>query len=243
MPSPSSISHSPLAHRHHTDVRLRNGNVDSTDPTNINHSDHHEKANDSPLVRFPYVAHHPSCTDLRAEQGAMVTVPLLQPSDNMHPTTGPLSEHQSRVSTPSVDTVKRRPLPTPPSISNHSRSFSQFDCVPSSPPPPYSRSLEDDDPFPMSHDLSIVAAPAPAPTTIAPEEPVIMTPPTSNEQSARDRAPYDSFLCHSPLANTGVTVETSRLEYTLVVRLPGFTRDGMLVGFLSYPVVFADSYP
>ena len=64
-----------------------------------------------------------------------------------------------------------------------------------------------------------------------------MTPPP-NEHDAHGRAPCDSFLCHSPPANTWIAVETSHLEYILLVRLPGFSQDGMLVYFLSVRAVF-----
>lgn len=90
----------------------------------------------------------------------------------------------------------------------------------------------------MSRDLSRV--PSAPPTTPGPEAPVILTP---NEQGGQGRAPYDSFLCHSPPANTWIAVETLESEYSLLVRLPGFTRNGMLVFFLSLPVFFIDPPP
>ncbi|KAF8557628.1 hypothetical protein OG21DRAFT_1406692 [Imleria badia] len=79
-------------------------------------------------------------------------------------------------------------------------------------------------------DLSRVASAAP--TLLGPEAPVILSPP-SNEQGGQSRAPCDSFLCHSPPANTWIAVETLQSEYSLLVRLPGFNRNGMLVSFLS----------
>ena len=59
---------------------------------------------------------------------------------------------------------------------------------------------------------------------------------TPTEQGAHGRAPCDSFLCHSPPANTWIAVETSQLEYILLVRLPGFSQDAMLVCLLSFPL-------
>ena len=125
--------------------------------------------------------------------------------------------------TPHTDAPKRRPLPTPPPVPLHSPQSSTLSQVfPSSPPPPYSQSLPDDAPPEMS----------------LPEEPVIM-PPIPNEHGAV----YDSFLCHTPPANTWITVETSPLEYVLLIRLPGFRRDGMRVSFLLIPRVFTHPPP
>ncbi|KAI9571137.1 hypothetical protein HD554DRAFT_2078874 [Boletus coccyginus] len=117
------------------------------------------------------------------------------------------------------DPQKPRPLPTPPLVLHHSPSPSYLP-----PPPPYS-TLEDE-----------LALPAP-------EAPVIMTPPP-NEQSAHARHPYDSFLCHSPPANTWIAVETSQSEYSLLVRLPGFTRDGITISTRKRRIlhVVADSW-
>lgn len=92
----------------------------------------------------------------------------------------------------------------------------------------------------MSRDLSRVTPPSHP--TLGPEAPVIM-PPLPNEQGAHGRAPYDSFLCHSPPANTWIAVETSHSEYSLLVRLPGFRRDGMLVYFLSISNLFNSYTP
>ncbi|KAF8134527.1 hypothetical protein EV363DRAFT_1323765 [Boletus edulis] len=86
----------------------------------------------------------------------------------------------------------------------------------SSPPPPYSTS--------PPADLSRVATASPA--THAPEEPIIMAP---NEQHAQGRAPCDSFLCHSPPANTWINVESSQSEHALLVGLPGFRRDAITI--------------
>ena len=150
------------------------------------------------------------------QQGSTASLPLSRSFDDILP----------------VHSPKRRPLPTPPSPLHH------FGSIPSSPPPPYSRSLPAEEPVPMSRDLSRV--PSAPPTTPGPEAPVILTP---NEQGGQGRAPYDSFLCHSPPANTWIAVETLESEYSLLVRLPGFTRNGMLVFFLSLPVFFIDPPP
>lgn len=156
-------------------------------------------------------------------------ISCLFPQHRMHTDDGKYSEDH--------DSAKHRPLPTPPSAFIHLPSTSEL--VPSSPPPPYSSTLPPDAPLQMSHDLS-----RPVPTSLAPEAPVIMTPPPSDEQPAHGRAPYDTFLCHSPPANTCIAVETSQSEYVLLARLPGFKRDGMLVFFsLSIPSVSTHASP
>lgn len=155
----------------------------------------------------------------------------------------------------------RRPLPVPPQTNagsndpsskhpslSHATSSSQpgwpFAPVPSSPPPPYSRDLFPDTqmlPPPLSRSTS---NPSPYP---APEAPVILTPPTQAERCGEDadrRAPYDSFLCHAPPPDTWIAVETSPSEYRLVVRLPGFRRDGITIATRRRRIlhVVADSW-
>jgi HSP20 family molecular chaperone IbpA len=81
----------------------------------------------------------------------------------------------------------------------------------------------------------------------APEAPVILMPSLQNENSGDDaqrRAPYDSFLCHAPLPNTWIAVETSHSEYRLLVRLPGFRRDGITIATRRRRIlhVVADSW-
>ncbi|KAG2043267.1 hypothetical protein BDR03DRAFT_852015 [Suillus americanus] len=81
----------------------------------------------------------------------------------------------------------------------------------------------------------------------APEAPVILTPPTQAERCGEDadrRAPHDSFLCHTPPPDTWIAVETSPSEYRLVVRLPGFRRDGITIATRRRRIlhVVADSW-
>lgn len=81
----------------------------------------------------------------------------------------------------------------------------------------------------------------------APEAPVILIPPLQNERSGDDaerRAPYDSFLCHAPPPNTWIAVETFQSEYRLLVRLPGFSRDGITIATRRRRIlhVVADSW-
>ncbi|KAG6375489.1 hypothetical protein JVT61DRAFT_3048 [Boletus reticuloceps] len=103
--------------------------------------------------------------------------------------------------------------------------------------PPKLRTLHSNSPPPYSTspptDLSAL------PDTHAPEEPIIMAP---NEQHAQGRAPCDSFLCHSPPANTWINVESSQSEHALLVRLPGFRRDAMRVCFLSILVLSTNTH-
>ncbi|KAF9227217.1 hypothetical protein BS17DRAFT_695226 [Gyrodon lividus] len=100
----------------------------------------------------------------------------------------------------------------------------------SSPLPPYSRFLQPEDPISSTRALS--RATSSASNMPTPEAPVILTPPPQNERSdddAQRRAPYDSFLCHAPPPDTWIAVETSQSEYSLLVRLPGFRRDGITI--------------
>ncbi|KAG1739249.1 hypothetical protein EDB19DRAFT_848607 [Suillus lakei] len=155
----------------------------------------------------------------------------------------------------------RRPLPVPPQTNAGSNdpqfkrptlsrapssSQSGWPCapIPSSPPPPYSRDFFPDaqtHPPPLSRSTSNSCS------YPAPEAPVILTPPTQAERCGEDadrRAPYDSFLCHAPPPDTWIAVETSPSEYRLVVRLPGFRRDGITISTRRRRIlhVVADSW-
>jgi len=79
--------------------------------------------------------------------------------------------------------------------------------------------------------------------TPGPEAPIIM-PPQPADQGTQGRAPFDSFLCHSPPPNTWIQVETSHSEYALLVRLPGFKRDGITIATRRRRIlhVVADSW-
>ena len=66
--------------------------------------------------------------------------------------------------------------------------------------------------------------PPPTPPTILAPSP----PPMAVSGTTRTQAPYEPFLCHAPPPeDSWIAVETTQTEYTLVVRLPGFKRDGM----------------
>jgi HSP20 family molecular chaperone IbpA len=154
----------------------------------------------------------------------------------------------------------RRPLPVPPQInavlndtqfklSNAnvpSSSQAGWPCtsIPSSPPPPYSRDLCPDD---RMHPPALSRQSSNSSSYPAPEAPVILTPPTQAERCGEDahrRAPYDSFLCHTPPPDTWIAVETSPSEYRLIVRLPGFRRDGITIATRRRRIlhVVADSW-
>ncbi|KAL5528378.1 hypothetical protein ACEPAF_7514 [Sanghuangporus sanghuang] len=73
-----------------------------------------------------------------------------------------------------------------------------------------------------------------------PTPPTVLTPPPpptdgfSNESSEsigkRRAAPYEPFLSHAPPpADTYITVETTETEYRLIVRLPGYNRDAIML--------------
>lgn len=228
-----------------------------TDPLDMQ-SLHPEKSNEStlpqttPPVRFssyPGPASQPDPLSRSVDHGSTASLPLSQTFDTILPVAGSPSEHSTPRDSPfqssSAEASKRRPLPTPPLMLQRSPSSSELhhmsDLIPSSPPPPYSMFLPADGPVSMTRDLSRVVT-STSQTTLAPEAPVIM-PPIPNDQGAQGRAPYDSFLCHSPPANTWIAVETSQHEYVLLVRLPGFRRDGMLVYFLSTSDLFTHPHP
>lgn len=83
---------------------------------------------------------------------------------------------------------------------------------------------------PMSSGTSSSSSsyPEPDPPTILPPPP----PPAASGQpqanGGRRQAPYEPFLSHAPPpADSWIAIETTSLEYRLVVRLPGYRRDGM----------------
>jgi hypothetical protein len=85
----------------------------------------------------------------------------------------------------------------PPSPSSNTRAFS---------------------PLVMSDDNSYMPAPVP---------PTILTPPPPPAQDGRHHAPHEPFLARSSPRSTEIRVETSRRDYKLIVRLPGYRRDSM----------------
>ncbi|KAA1473971.1 hypothetical protein DENSPDRAFT_780767 [Dentipellis sp. KUC8613] len=61
-----------------------------------------------------------------------------------------------------------------------------------------------------------------------PAPPTILAPPPAPPGPERGRAPHEPFLSHAPPpADSWIAVETMTREYNLVVRLPGFRRDGI----------------
>lgn len=82
--------------------------------------------------------------------------------------------------------------------------------------------------------------PAPDPPTILPHPPN-----ETASEGARNRAPYEPFLSHAPPPeDSWIAVETSMTEYRLIVRLPGFRRDGITLATRRRRVlhVVADSW-
>ncbi|KAI0755916.1 hypothetical protein BC629DRAFT_1296573 [Irpex lacteus] len=57
--------------------------------------------------------------------------------------------------------------------------------------------------------------------------PTILTPPPPPAQDGQHHAPHEPFLAHASPRNPEIRVETSRREYKLVVRLPGYRRDSI----------------
>lgn len=231
--SPSVASEEPTtAKSNHTSPTPLSDPPDASQP--IHHLEKLNKAVLPETTRFPYSVLQPklyvdaasqSDSSSRLEQGSVAS--LSPSSDDVvsvapSPLEPPIRDNSFQSSP--VEAVKRRPLPSPPS------SLSRLsDPIPSSPPPPYSRFLSQTDLMPTTRDLSrMPLSPAAHHHTPGPEAPVILPPPP-NEEGHHDRPTYDTFLCHSIPANTRITVETSQLEYSLLVQLPGFQRDGMLV--------------
>ena len=61
----------------------------------------------------------------------------------------------------------------------------------------------------------------------APVPPTILTPPPPPAQDGRHFAPHEPFLARECPLSTEIRVETSRADYKLIVRLPGYRRDSM----------------
>jgi hypothetical protein len=78
--------------------------------------------------------------------------------------------------------------------------------------------------------------PPPAPPTI------LDPPPAHPSNSVRgSRAPHEPFLSDAPPPpDSWIAIETSPVEYRLVVRLPGFRRDAMCVIYFTLPVAHSD---
>jgi hypothetical protein len=75
-----------------------------------------------------------------------------------------------------------------------------------------------------------------------PAPPTILDPlPALSNSVHRSRAPYEPFLSDAPPPpDSWIAVETSPVEYRLVVRLPGFRRDAMCVIYFMLPVAHSD---
>jgi hypothetical protein len=72
--------------------------------------------------------------------------------------------------------------------------------------------------------------PPPAPPTI------LDSPPARHNSTRNSRAPHEPFLNDAPPPpDSWIAVETTPVEYRLVVRLPGFRRDGMCVIWFVTP--------
>lgn len=121
------------------------------------------------------------------------------------------------------------------------------------PPPPYTPSLgaplmgasaSEYSPAPLAERMLSPPPSNPSRHIPPPAPPTILAPPPSGNQ--RSSAPHEPFLAHAPPPpDSWIAVETMPREYTLVVRLPGFGRDGMyvtvlsgLLGVGSLPVLF-----
>ncbi|KAI0085097.1 hypothetical protein BDY19DRAFT_897266 [Irpex rosettiformis] len=60
-----------------------------------------------------------------------------------------------------------------------------------------------------------------------PVPPTILTPPPPPAQDGSHYAPHEPFLAHASPRSTEIRVETSRRDYKLIVRLPGYRRDSI----------------
>jgi len=91
------------------------------------------------------------------------------------------------------------------------------------------------------------ALPAPSSRGLPPPAPpTILDPPPAHSNSiCRSRAPYEPYLSDAPAPpDSWIAVETSPVEYRLVVRLPGFRRDAITLAARRRRVlhVVADSW-
>lgn len=140
----------------------------------------------------------------------------------------PLAPSESKGFDPTTAASTHRSPPRPPPDSSAAPSTSPPRHV-HSPEPESSyhganmRSAPSMFPRPMSSGASSSHSyPPPAPPTI------LTPPPVEFEANPRTQAPYEPFLSHAPPPeDSWIAVETSQTEYKLIVRLPGFRRDGM----------------
>lgn len=74
-----------------------------------------------------------------------------------------------------------------------------------------------------------------------PAPPTVLDPPPAHSNSVRgSRAPHEPFLSDATPPDSWIAVETSSVEYRLVVRLPGFRRDAMCVIYFMLPFAHSD---
>lgn len=73
-----------------------------------------------------------------------------------------------------------------------------------------------------------------------PAPPTILDPPPAQSNSVRRSRPHEPFLSDATPPDSWIAVETSPVEYLLVVRLPGFRRDAMCVIYFVLPVAHSD---
>lgn len=155
----------------------------------------------------------------------------------MNQTVSDAQQETSRLTT----SVSSRPISSPGSIQTVSS------------PPPYSpseasqsragRHLSD-----SAADMRSIHRPRPSlPTSSSrglppPAPPTILDPPPAHSNSVRrSRAPHEPFLSDAPPPpDSWIAVETSPVEYRLVVRLPGFRREAMCVIYFMLPVAHSD---
>jgi hypothetical protein len=124
-----------------------------------------------------------------------------------------------------------------------------------SPPPPYSpceasssRSASRPSSEYVNETRSMHQPPpaTPAPSSRGPPPPapptILDSPPARRNSTRNSRAPHEPFLNDAPPPpDSWIAVETSPVEYRLVVRLPGFRRDGMCVYLVCDTALLAHS--
>jgi hypothetical protein len=85
------------------------------------------------------------------------------------------------------------------------------------------------------------ALPAPASRGLPPPAPpTVLDPPPAHSNSVRGSRPHEPFLSDATPPDSWIAVETSPVEYRLVVRLPGFRRDAMCVIYFMLPFAHSD---
>ncbi|THH20415.1 hypothetical protein EW146_g956 [Bondarzewia mesenterica] len=127
----------------------------------------------------------------------------------------------------------------PPAASSQNRVYSSSASTMSyAPPPPYTPHMSATAMDRATSEYSPVSPvdrrpPTPPPTNPSrtlppPAPPTILAPPPATPGQMRNTAPHEPFLAHAPPPpDSWIAVETMPREYTLVVRLPGFARDGI----------------